>query len=404
MSNSRQDDKAFPAVIPLEKPKDRRLSIAMERMYDVWNPHEDRGNVFFSNFKYSRITGIGKEKGVSRRDPSTVAKVGDTYYVWYTKRQTESGPVGLEAQTDTLPAVDWDLADICYATSKDGFNWEEQGVAVARAPKGQYGDRSLSTPSVLVYRGKYYVYYQTFTTRWEPKDCVGVSMAWADSPDGPWHRLDRPVVERGDPDAWDGCAIHDPFPMVYRGKIWLYYKGSPVEKSYRTIIRAQGVAIADRPEGPFVKSPLNPVINSGHETCLYPLREGVAAIVSLDGAEKNTVQYAPDGLSFEVKSHIQVPPVAPGPFCPDLFADNGDGRGITWGLCHIHPRGTGSGNCFLARFDCDLSRDVNRPEFKRNNLRFHEETYFQPVMVLPEACKEKIPKEQAELDRETIRE
>ena len=97
--------------------------------------------------------------------------------------------------------------------------------------------------------------------------------------------------------------------------------------------------------------------------------------------------------------------MAPGPFCPDLFADNGDGRGITWGLCHIHARGTGSErSCFLARLDCDLCCDVNRPEFKHNNLRFHEETYFQRVMALPAAWKERILKEHAELDQETIRE
>ncbi|KPK39601.1 MAG: hypothetical protein AMJ65_11350, partial [Phycisphaerae bacterium SG8_4] len=49
---------AFPAKIPLQKPSDRKLSAAMERMYDVWNPHEDRGNEFFSNFKYSRLEGF----------------------------------------------------------------------------------------------------------------------------------------------------------------------------------------------------------------------------------------------------------------------------------------------------------------------------------------------------------
>ncbi|RME43195.1 MAG: glycoside hydrolase [Chloroflexi bacterium] len=395
--------KAFPGLIPPEKPRDRPLSAAMERLYDFWNPYEDRSNGLYSNFKYSRVTGIGKEPGVSRRDPSTVIKVGDTYYVWYTKRQTESEPVGLEAQSDTLPAVDWDLADIWYATSRDGFHWEEQGIAVARAPKGEYGDRFLSTPSVPVYHGRYYLYYQTFTHRWELNDCVGMSMAWADSPDGPWHRLDRPVVPRGVVDEWDGCVIHDPFPLVYQGKIWLYYKGSPVDKSERALIRAQGVAIADKPEGPFIKSALNPVINSGHETCFFPFREGIAAIVSLDGAEKNTIQYAPDGLSFEIKSIIQVPPVAPGPFCPDLFADNGNGRGITWGLCHIHPDDTsGKGGCFLACFDCDLSLDVHRPEFKRNNLRFHEDTYFQRGMILPDSWRERILREQARLDRETI--
>jgi hypothetical protein len=396
--------KAFPAVIPQEKPVDRQLSAAMARLYDTWNPHEDRANEFYTVFKYSRIPGLDKEVGVSRRDPSTVIKVGSTYYVWYTKRETESDPVGFEAQTDTLPAVDWDLADIWYATSKDGFNWDEQGIAVSRAPKGQYGDRSLSTPSVLVYKGRYYLYYQTFTTRWAPKDCVGVSMAWADSPDGPWHRLDHPVVERGAPDAWDGCAIHDPFPLVYRGQIWLYYKGAPIEKSARAFGRAQGVAIADLPEGPFIKSPLNPVTNSGHETCLFPFKEGIAAILSLDGPEKNTIQYAPDGLNFEVKSHIRVPPIAPGPFCPDLFAGNGDGRGITWGLCHMNAEGASRDKgCFLARFDCNLSLDVQRPEFIQPiGFRLQESAYFQNVTSLPENLKVQYLEGLAELDQETI--
>jgi len=125
--------------------------------------------------------------------------------------------------------------------------------------------------------------------------------------------------------------------------------------------------------------------------------------VTDDGAEKNTVQYAPDGLNFEVKSHLQLPPRAAGPFCPDLFADNGDGRGITWGLCHIHPRGTaGDGGLILARFDCDLSRDVDRPAFKRNNLHFDENTYFQRQMALPAGWKQEILEQRADLDRETI--
>jgi hypothetical protein len=74
---------------------------------------------------------------------------------------------------------------------------------------------------------------------------------------------------------------------------------------------------------------------------------------------------------------IQVPPVAPGPFVSDAFADNGDGRGISWGLCHIMDKESGANNSILARFDCDLSLDVDRDFFKRNNLRFNEETYFQ---------------------------
>jgi hypothetical protein len=94
-------NKAFPAKIPLEKPSDRKLSAAMERMYDVWNPHEDRGNEFFSNFKYSRLKGFSNKPNVSRRDPSKVIRVDGTYYVYYTCRRTEGPPAGPNKATDT---------------------------------------------------------------------------------------------------------------------------------------------------------------------------------------------------------------------------------------------------------------------------------------------------------------
>ncbi|MBZ9536109.1 family 43 glycosylhydrolase [Cytobacillus oceanisediminis] len=393
--------KVFPAVIPTEKPMDLELSNAMRRMFDIWNPYEDRQNDFYSSFKYSEITGIGKEEGVSRRDPSKVIKVNGTYYVWYTRRQTEHPPVGPANCTDDLPAYDWDHADVYYATSKDGFHWEEQGAAVTRAAKGEYGDRSVTTPDILLFNGKYYLYYQTYTGAFKQDkgDNCNVSMAWSHSPVGPWHRLDKPVIELGDVDEWDSCAIHDPYLLVYKDKIWMYYKGEPLNPNNQKIVRAQGVAIADHPEGPFVKSSLNPVLNSGHETGLYPFGEGIAAIISRDGPEKNTIQYASDGLNFEVKSHLSIPPLAPGPFCPDAFADDGDGQGISWGLCHTFT----AGDCnYIMRFDCDLKRQTQRPQFKQTYNRFQEETFLQPMMKLDDETKNLSIKNAATHDRETV--
>ena len=40
------EHKPFPAVMPMEKP-DFPLSAAMARVYDEWNPHEDRGNELY---------------------------------------------------------------------------------------------------------------------------------------------------------------------------------------------------------------------------------------------------------------------------------------------------------------------------------------------------------------------
>ena len=396
---------AFPARLPKTMPTDRPLSLAMKRFYETWGGGQDAMNPFYTTFRYSRVSGIGKgdsELSITRRDPSKVLKIGDTYYVWYTRRRTKHEPVGrfnIDQGDDETPVVDWDLADICYATSKDGFNWIEQGVAVPRAPKGVYGDRSLSTPDVLVWKGRYYLYYQTFTTMWRENDCVSVSMASADSPDGPWTRLDRPVIPQGGAGDWDGCAIHDPYPIIFQGKIWLYYKGSPRDKSAGNLLRALGVAIADDPAGPFVKSPINPVLNSGHETMLWTHGSGIASLQILDGPEKCTVQYAPDGLNFEMKAHVTLPPQAPGPFCPDIFADNGDGKGVTWGLCHINEAGNES---FIIRFDCDLRRDAIRPEFKQSNVRYDEATWFQTVMGLPDDWKRRILEEQAATDPPTI--
>ncbi|MCP5119790.1 MAG: family 43 glycosylhydrolase, partial [bacterium] len=245
----------FPARIPLHKPADRPLSAAVQRLYDVWNPHEDPANELYSNFKFSRLEGFSYAGNTSRRDPSKVLRINGAYYVWYTRRQTAAPPAGPRKATGAIPSFDWDLAEIWYATSKDGFTWKEQGPAVKRAPKPQYGWRSVSTPDVLAWGGKYYLYYQGFNAIPGLKgDRAAATVAAADSPEGPWRPLGKVVVDFGAEGEWDSNAIHDPYPLVYNGKIHLYYKGSPGKQGEGgTLVRAQGVAIADHPLGPFTK-------------------------------------------------------------------------------------------------------------------------------------------------------
>ena len=398
-----EPDEHASAATPIVKgPTGRPLSLAMQRAYRDWPAADDRDNEFFTNFKYSRLTGIGKDPYVSRRDPSKVIKHDGKYYVWYTRRETVSHPVGIEHGTDKFPALDWDLADIHYATSTNGFDWDEQGVAVRRAPQGQYGDRSLTTTDILIHQGKYYLYYQTFTGpfRGDLGDRCDVSLAWADSPDGPWTKAGDPVVPLGGEDEWDGGAIHDPFAVIYRGKVWLFYKGEPLRGgSDKGLTRAQGVALADKPEGPFVKHELNPLLNSGHETCVFPWQAGLVALVTVDGPEKNTVQYAPNGMDFKPVASIVVPPYAPGPYCPDVFEDNGNGMGIKWGLAHISEverergyRGLLTRRSFLVRFDCDLHRDYDNAYFKNNwdqVGKYSEETFFHTRTIMDPKEKQK---------------
>ncbi|WP_460166952.1 glycoside hydrolase family 117 protein [Thermostilla marina] len=377
---SAQESKGgFPFILPKEKPN-RPLSAALERNYSAYPAARPEDNELYTQFKYTELKGFdyhGHDGTISRRDPSKVIFVNGKYYVWYTHRQTATPPQGPAKCTDTIPSTDWDLAEIWYATSEDGFTWEEQGVAVPRPPKPNPGWRSVTTTDILVWKGKYYLYFQAFMeasgTRGD--DCP-VSVAYADSPDGPWTLTHKIVIPNGAPGEWDQYSIHDPYPLVYKGKIYLYYKsdfdGDP------QLVRMHGLAIADDPLGPFHKHPLNPIMSSGHETTLFPFREGIAAFAIRDGNEHFTIQYAPDGVNFQIAAITELMPTAAGPFVPDAFTNTSYGRGITWGLCHNTQAGErGKRHSVLMRFDCDLSLDVHDPGMKRHSYYYPPEFYYQ---------------------------
>jgi hypothetical protein len=374
-----QEENYFPyGGVPRERP-DMKLSPAMERIYADYPAVQPELNELFTNFKYTPIEGLDYNNGdgtISRRDPSKIVLVNGKYYVWYTHRETSTPPRGSKGGGKTIPSTDWDLAEIWYATSQDGFTWKEQGVAVPRPPKPIAGWRSISTPDALVWKGKYYLFYQAYLemsgTRGD--DCP-VSVSVADSADGPWTPANKVILPTGPMGTWDQYKIHDPYPIAYRGRIYLYYKS---EMGGTPKAPMQGVAVGDHPLGPFEKHPLNPVINSGHETGLFPFREGIAALVGRHGHEHNTIQYAPDGVSFEIAAITDTLPIAPGPYTPDAFADSGNGRGISWGLCHFKGLGgPGKSHSVLARFDCDLSLDIDDPEFKQTDTFVSPDVYFQ---------------------------
>ena len=382
------------------------LSAATRRLQQQWRRYGNARNPFYTQFRYSKLRGLGPEIGVTRRDPTTVLKLGATYHVWYTRRQTSAernwrNRPPYQEQNWREPVFDWDLAEIWHATSEDGFHWQERKRAVAPGPRAEFDGRSVFTPDVLLWRNRFYLYYQAVGYPYTNRTRNVIGMSWAERPQGPWQRCPKPILEPGaagewagvdDSDNvrrygdWDSHKVHDPFLLVRAGRIWLYYKGQPMGWSTRYSPGiGWGVAMADEPAGPFEKSPLNPITNSGHETCLFPYGEGVAAICGHDGPEKDTIQYAPDGLNFAVVAHVTLPPPAAGPFAPDSYVATDAGRGISWGLCHIATEEQKHGNSYLLRFDCALQREATRPGYHRSNLRFPEEAYFSPDMAFNEA-------------------
>lgn len=294
------------------------------------------------------------EPGVIRRDPSAVLQIDDIYYVWYTRSVGQTA--GFGAADPALKVFPWDLSEVWWASSQDGWSWKEEGLAVGRGPEGAFDDRSVFTPEIFHHDSRFCLVYQVVKAPYVVRVKNQIAMAVARAPGGPWEKLPEPILSPADNGEWlgdeddrfavvakgdfDSHKVHDPCLLHYRDRFYLYYKGEQMGEGFdfggRNV--RWGVAIADQPTGPYTKSPYNPVTNSGHEVCVWPYRGGIAALLTTDGPEKNTVQYAPDGINFEIVAVIKGAPEALGLFRP-TDPDESPLAGIRWGLCHTYHQG-----------------------------------------------------------------
>ena len=290
---------------------------------------------------YSPAEGIGEEPGVMRRDPSDIIKAGDLYHIWYTKGKYSNG---------------YD-ATIFHATSPDGHVWTETGEALSRGPAGSWDEQSVFTPNILVAENRVWLFYtavpKPFTNgdRNTPPTMTAIGLATADSPDGPWTKLPGNPIMTPSPNHqdFDSLRVDDSCLIARNGKYWLYYKGRQWDKSPAQT--KLGVAIAEQPQGPYVKYSGNPLIQGNHEVLVWPQGKGVAAMIGTTGpkALTRTVQYAEDGLHFSKTHDILNVPSGAGAYRPEAFTDSGKGELIDWGV-HIANGKEGS-LPFLERFE-----------------------------------------------------
>ena len=193
----------------------------------------NKGPEWYCEFREHDLGGdFAYQEGVIRRGPSAVINVNGTYYTWYTKG--EGRTAGLHSGDPTKKVFPWDLTEVWYATSKDGWDWKEQGRAVGRGPQGSFDDRAVFTPEILAHGGKYYLVYQVVQYPYVNRVKEHVGMAVAESPDGPWEKLPQHILSPADNGIWlgeedtrfnviekgdfDSHKTHDPCLMFYRGK------------------------------------------------------------------------------------------------------------------------------------------------------------------------------------------
>ena len=294
-------------------------------------------------FLYNDVTGIGYEKGCTRRDPSDVIRVNDICYVYYTKIYGRS------------PGY-W--GTVWYATSRDeGHTWKEQGEILGLGKKGMFDSQATFTPNIFCAGGKYYLYYTGVKpTPGNAKgefennsttDITAIGVALSDSPGGPFTRVsDEPILKVSvEPEKFDSYRVDDASLLYRNGLYWLYYKGrSRVNQSEGPAHTKMGVAYSADPEGPFIKYRKS-ILPQSHEVLIWQEGNGVAALASLSG----TLEFAPDGIDFTTnKLSVKVKefPRAPGAYRNDIADQKTIGEGLKWGISMV----INGEECYLTRF------------------------------------------------------
>jgi len=304
-------------------------------------------------FSYDTVSGIGYEAGYTRRDPSDVIQVGDTWYVWYTKVVGRSSGY-------------W--GTIWYASSTDsGYTWLEEGEALGLGEKGAFDSQATFTPNILFARDKYYLFYTgvkptpgrndgVFENN-SSTDITAIGVAVSDSPEGPFTRTSsEPILMvSDDPFEFDSYRVDDASLLYRDGKYWIYYKGRSLAHGTKGPgLTRMGVAFADDPAGPYIKYGRS-ILPESHEVFIWTYRSGVAALASIS----STIEYAPDGIDFlsdRLGKKVRNRPNAPGGFRPDLTGQNDPFSNLNWGISMIH-HGTES---YLIRFKFEIVNNTSR--------------------------------------------
>ena len=194
---------------------------------------------------YTEVPGIGLEPGVCRRDPSDVIKVGDTWFVWYTKVERDALAEDVRfLYPSGYPGTIW------YATSRDeGRSWEEHGRALGLGDPGGF---DLFYTAVQPTPERDDGLFENNST----SDFPAIGVAVVDRPHGPFRRAGTNPILRPSSDgtSFDSYRVDDASLLVRNGKCWLYYKGRNAAHGRGGPGRTQmGLAIAAQPTGPYVK-------------------------------------------------------------------------------------------------------------------------------------------------------
>ncbi|WP_346858507.1 glycoside hydrolase family protein [uncultured Draconibacterium sp.] len=151
------------------------------------------------------------------------------------------------------------------ADQPDGPYYNIETILAPRG-EGYFDGTTCHNPHIQYIDGKYFLFYIGNSNR--KTNTKRIAVATSESLNGPWKRPDQPLLEVGEKGAWDDhCTSNPSFIKHPNGQYWLYYKAwndeeymNPVNPKIRGN-RKYGLAIAEKPEGPYLRYSENPIID-----------------------------------------------------------------------------------------------------------------------------------------------
>ena len=159
-------------------------------------------------------------------------------------------------------------SEIAHAVADDPLGTFRFADVALPARGGSFWDGDAAhNPTIKCFDGRYYLYYTgnrgdkkivraLDDMNWVHRNNQRIGVAVADSPEGPWTRFDKPLIDvSGDKDASDSLCVANPsVTQTPDGRYLMIYKGvgrkRPLPFGGPVVHR---VAIADMPDGRFEK-------------------------------------------------------------------------------------------------------------------------------------------------------
>lgn len=147
---------------------------------------------------------------------------------------------------------------IGYAVSDSATGpFTYKGIALAGAGGDEWDRDCVHNPAVIKVDHKYYLYYMGNYgdgSYWDHRNHQRVGVAWADKPEGPFHRFDKPVIDITE-NAIDSLMTSN--PTITRGPDGTFYLLYKAVENSGTLPKGGpvvcGIATSSSPLGPFKK-------------------------------------------------------------------------------------------------------------------------------------------------------